>query len=84
MTEINGHTYSAEQFPTYKTRARITIVGELVTKANIYTTQEDTNQIEEDLRSRLKNKSNLLYVEFYTTREQDDRVSELIEELFEK
>lgn len=78
MTEINGHTYSAEKFPEYKIRAKIVLTGNGTHVVDVYTTQTFIPSILDDLRDQIQDYE--ASMDYWISREQDEKASKLIKE----
>lgn len=80
IKEVNGFKYSRVMFEGYKHRAIITLrANDEDHKFEFFTTNENKNSTFNDLLGFIKKGSNIKMVN-WTSKEDDDRQSELIEE----
>jgi len=86
---VNGLEYSKESFDEYKFRAKIMVITAAVVKGNIvrdkhhfdvYTTDKSITSVENVLLERKTDKVTSLVIINWSTREQDDATTKLIEE----
>lgn len=84
ILELNGYKYSREEFEGYTNRAvfRISISKDFRedTLVNIYTNCQIKRYCINTLKEITQHKATSCEMEHWTTKEQDDRNSELIEE----
>lgn len=84
MKEINGYKYSKKEFDGYKFRSifRLSVNEDWRNDTNIdvYTDNPDREEVKKVINSLTTEKVKLCSIEHWTTKEQDDRNSELIEE----
>ena len=84
MKEINGYKYSKKEFDGYKFRSifRLSVDEDWRNDTNIdvYTDNPDREEVKKVINSLTTDKVKNCFMEHWTTKEQDDRNSELIEE----
>lgn len=85
MLELNGKKYSKDSFDDYTRRAKVKIffvekeaVEEI--QIDIYTTDDNKESVENFLLERKTDKVTSLHITYWTTREQDDASTAMIEE----
>lgn len=84
VLEQNEHKYSRKKFEGYKFRAKFEfdVKDQLYTSnIDIYTTDEDKSRVHKTIADKTTDKVFSLNIIHWTTKEQDDLISELLTEI---
>ena len=81
VTEVDGHKYSRGAFEGYRIRAKAEYETRLgIVSIDVYTTNTDRSDAISVFKQRVTDGNTFRGIVNWTTKEQDDRTSELLDE----